>query len=154
MSEDAPSCRWLINGIEVDVMPTQEDILGFSNRWYLPAIENANYVELENELVIKLVTPPYFLATKIEAFKGRGKGDYMASHDMEDIITVLDGRREIVDEIKSSSDELKTFVSTTFRPFLTDRNFLDAVPGHLLPDSASQARLPLLIKLLEEIANL
>jgi predicted nucleotidyltransferase len=154
MSEDAPSCRWLINGIEVDVMPTQEDILGFSNRWYLPAIENANYVELENELVIKLVTPPYFLATKIEAFKGRGKGDYMASHDMEDIITVLDGRREIVDEIKSSSDELKTFVSTTFRRFLTDRNFLDAVPGHLLPDSASQARLPRLIKLLEEIANL
>ena len=152
MSEDAPSCRWLVNGINVDVMPTQEDILGFSNRWYLPAIENANYVEIEQELSIKLVTPPYFLATKIEAFKGRGKGDYMASHDMEDIITVLDGRREIVDEIKSSSDELKTFLSTTFRRFLADKNFLDAIPGQLLPDRASQARLPRRIKLLEEIA--
>ena len=154
ISEDAPLCRWLVNGIKVDVMPTQEDILGFSNHWYLPAIENANYVQLEKELTIKLVTPPYFLATKIEAFKGRGKGDYMASHDMEDIITVLDGRREIVDEIKSSSDELKTFLSRTFRIFLTDENFLDAIPGQLLPDHANQARLPRLLKILEEIANM
>jgi predicted nucleotidyltransferase len=154
ISEDAPLCRWLVNGIKVDVMPTQEDILGFSNHWYLPAIENANYVQLEKELTIKLVTPPYFLATKIEAFKGRGKGDYMASHDMEDIITVLDGRREIVDEIKSSSDELKTFLSRTFRIFLTDENFLDAIPGQLLPDHANQARLPRLLNVLEEIANM
>jgi hypothetical protein len=123
ISEDAPLCRWLVNGIKVDVMPTQEDILGFSNHWYLPAIENANYVQLEKELTIKLVTPPYFLATKIEAFKGRGEGDYMASHDMEDIITILDGRREIVDEIKSSSDELKTFLSKTFRIFLADEKY-------------------------------
>jgi predicted nucleotidyltransferase len=154
ISEDAPLCRWLVNGIKVDVMPTQEDILGFSNHWYLPAIKNANYVQLEKELAIKLVTPPYFLATKIEAFKGRGGGDYMASHDMEDIITVLDGRREIVDEIKNSSDELKTFLSRTFRIFLTDENFLDAIPGQLLPDQANQARVPRLLKILEEIANI
>jgi predicted nucleotidyltransferase len=154
ISEDAPLCRWLVNRIKVDVMPTQEDILGFSNHWYLPAIENANYVQLEKELAIKLVTPPYFLATKIEAFKGRGNGDYMASHDMEDIITVLDGRREIVDEIKSSSDELKTFLSRTFQKFLGDENFLDAIPGQLLPDHANQARLPRLLNVLEEIANM
>jgi len=154
ISEDAPLCRWLVNGIKVDVMPTQEDILGFSNHWYLPAIENANYVQLEKELAIKLVTPPYFLATKIEAFKGRGEGDYMASHDMEDIITVLDGRREIIDEIKSSSDKLKTFLSRTFRIFLADENFLDAIPGQLLPDQANQARVPRLLKILEEIANI
>jgi predicted nucleotidyltransferase len=154
ISEDAPLCRWLVNGIKVDVMPTQEDILGFSNHWYLPAIENANYVQLEKELAIKLVTPPYFLATKIEAFKGRGEGDYMASHDMEDIITVLDGRREIVDEIKNSSDALKTFLSRTFQIFLGDENFLDAIPGQLLPDHANQARLPRLLKILEEIANM
>jgi hypothetical protein len=66
ISEDAPLCRWVVDGIKVDVMPTQEDILGFSNHWYLPAIENANYVQLEKKLAIKLVTPLYFLATKIE----------------------------------------------------------------------------------------
>jgi hypothetical protein len=44
---------------------------------------------------------PYFLATKIEAFEGRGDGDY-AAPDMEDIITVwmVVGNRS---EIKNSS---------------------------------------------------
>lgn len=153
MSENAPVCRWLVDAIKVDIMPTQEDILGFSNRWYLPAIKNADYVELEKELTIQLVTPPYFLATKIEAFKGRGDGDYMASHDMEDIIMVLDGRPEIVSEIRNSSDDLKTFLSGTFRTLLTNGEFLDAILGHLPPDRASQARLPRLMQCLEEISR-
>ena len=153
MSENAPVCRWLVDAIKVDIMPTQEDILGFSNRWYLPAIKNADHIEMEKELTIQLVTPPYFLATKIEAFKGRGGGDYMASHDMEDIITVLDGRPEIVSEIRNSSDDLKIFLSDTFRTLLTNGEFLDAIPGHLPPDRASQARLPRLMKCLEEISK-
>jgi len=152
MSENAPVCRWLVDVIKVDIMPTQEEILGFSNRWYLPAIKNAEQLQLEKELTIKLVSPPYFLATKIDAFKGRGGGDYMASHDMEDIITILDGRPEIVSEIRSSSDDLKDFLSRTFRIFLENDEFLDSIPGHLSPDRASQSRLPLLIKRLEEIA--
>ena len=153
MSENAPVCRWLVDAIKVDIMPTQEDILGFSNRWYLPAINNADHIELEKNLTIRLVTPPYFLATKIEAFKGRGGGDYVASHDMEDIITVLDGRPEIVSEIRNSSDDLKIFLSDTFRTLLTNGEFLDAIPGHLPPDRASQARLPRLMKCLEEISK-
>ncbi len=154
ISEDAPVCRWLIDNIKVDVMPTREDILGFSNRWYLPAIRNAVYIDMDKELTIQLVTPPYFLATKIEAFKGRGGGDYMASHDMEDIMTVLDGRPEIVSEIASSPDDLKNYLSMTFRTLLANREFLDALPGHLLPDRASQARLPQLMKCLRLISNI
>lgn len=30
ISEDAPLCRWVVDGIKVDVMPTKKDILGFS----------------------------------------------------------------------------------------------------------------------------
>jgi len=154
MSENAPVCRWLVDVIKVDIMPTQEEILGFSNRWYLPAIKNAEQLQLEKELTIKLVSPPYFLATKIDAFNGRGGGDYMASHDMEDIITILDGRPEIVSEIRSSSDDLKDFLSRTFRILLASDEFLDSIPGHLSPDRASQTRLPLLIKRLREIAEM
>jgi len=154
MTENAPVCRWLVERIKVDVMPTQEEILGFSNRWYLPAIKEAVPVRLKDDLTIRLVTPPYFLATKIEAFKGRGHDDYMASHDMEDLITVLDGRPEIVSAIRASADDLKGFLSQTFRELLTNDAFLDALPGHLSPDRASQARLPLLIKRLREIAEM
>jgi predicted nucleotidyltransferase len=154
MGEGAPLCRWLVDGIKVDVMPTQEDILGFSNYWYLPAIKHAENIDLEKRLTIQLVSPPYFLATKIEAFKGRGGGDYMASHDIEDIITVLDGRPEIISEIRSSSEELQTFLAGTFRRLLTQEGFRDALPGHLPPDRASQARLPRLIKRLEDISEI
>jgi len=152
MGEGAPVCRWLVDRIKVDVMPTQEEILGFSNRWYLPAIQNSDKLQLEEDLAIKLVSPPYFLATKIEAFNGRGDGDYLASHDMEDIITLLDGRSEIVAEIGNASNDLKNFLSRTFRKLLVEEEFRESLPGHLLPDRASQARLPLLIKRLQEIA--
>ncbi len=154
MCENAPVCRWLIDRIKVDIMPTQEEILGFSNRWYLPAIQNATPLQLEDDLTIKLVSPPYFLATKIEAFNGRGGGDYLASHDMEDIITILDGRPEIVKEIRGSADDLKDFLSRTFRAFLANAEFRESIPGHLSPDRASQSRLPLLIKRLGEIAEM
>jgi predicted nucleotidyltransferase len=153
MQEGAPVCRWLIDQIKVDVMPTQSDILGFTNRWYLPAIKNSISVELEGAITIRLVAPPYFLATKIEAFRGRGGSDFMASHDLEDIITVLDGRQEIVSEIGASEDDLKRFLSDSFREFLSKDEFLDAIPGHLPPDRASQARLPYVVGRLKEIAG-
>jgi hypothetical protein len=91
-SEDAPVCRWLIDGIAVDVMPTDEEILGFSNQWYPQALRLATTMEIAEKMAIRVVTGPYFLATKIEAFYSRGKGDFIASHDMEDIVTLLDGR--------------------------------------------------------------
>jgi len=37
---------------------------------------------------IRLITAPYFLATKFEAFHGRGHGDVRGSHDLEDIVAV------------------------------------------------------------------
>ncbi len=151
--EGAPVCRWLVDGIIVDVMPTDEGILGFSNIWYLPAIQNAIQLELEEGLSINLLKAPFFLATKIEAFRGRGGGDYMASHDMEDIVTLLDGRPQILDEIRNSPEDLKGFLSRVFRSFLDTSEFRDALPGHLPPDQASQARLPRLIRCIEKIAE-
>jgi hypothetical protein len=78
----------------------------------------------------------------------------MASHDIEDIIAVLDGRSEIVTEIGNSSDDLKKFLADTFRLLLANSEFRDAIPGHLPPDRASQARLPQIIKRLEEITSI
>ncbi len=78
MQKDDPICRWHINDVIVDVMPTDENILGFSNRWYLPAIKNSVTIELEPNLEIQIVTAPYFLGTKLDAFFGRGRGDYLA----------------------------------------------------------------------------
>src|SRR2546430_12717957 len=70
-------------------MPTEEGILGFSNRWYREAIGAAREIALRDDLSIRLVTAPYFIATKYEAFIGRGRGDYLASHDFEDLMAAV-----------------------------------------------------------------
>lgn len=155
MEEDAPLCRWVIDDIKVDVMPTDEKILGFSNKWYSPAIRNAVEIPLlEKGIEIRIVTAAYFLATKIEAFYGRGKGDYMASHDMEDIITIIEGRLELINEVKESEINLKDFLAEKFQHFLKSEAFLEALPGHLPPDPVSQARMPKITAHMEEIATI
>ncbi len=152
-AEGAPLCRWMVDGIAVDVMPTDTDILGFSNQWYSQALQFATITEVAEDMTIRVVTGPYFLATKIEAFYSRGRGDFMASHDMEDIVTLLDGRPEIADEVRAAPDEVKVFLSRSFRDFLLKRDFLDSLPGYLLPDSASQRRIPLLMERIRAVAE-
>ena len=154
MQKDDPICRWYINDVIVDVMPTDEDILGFSNRWYLPAIKNSVTIELEPNLEIQIVTAPYFLGTKLDAFFGRGSGDYLASHDMEDIINFINGRVEVLEDIKNSEAELKDFIIKSLQGFLEDELFLDALPGHLLPDQASQGRRSIIMERIKKIVEL
>lgn len=152
-STDAPICRWTGFGVLLDVMPTDQSVLGFTNRWYAPAIERARKHELESGRTIRLVAPPHFVATKLDAFIGRGENDYVASHDLEDVISVIDGRPEIVAEIKDSDAELRQHIAGQFSALLDDRDFRDALPGHLPGDAASQARLPQNIERLRAIAD-
>lgn len=152
-TEDAPLCRWRHRELIVDVMPIDEDVLGFSNRWYGPAIEAAQNRSIADR-EIRLVTAAYFVATKFEAFHRRGGGDIVASHDLEDVVAVVDGRLEVVDEIAQSDREVRGFIASEFADLIRNKDFLEALPGFLLPDSASQARQPLLKKRIEAIAAL
>jgi hypothetical protein len=138
------TCRWNLDGITLDVMPTDESILGFGNRWYADAIRHSELVNLTDTLPIRIVSPVYFIATKLEAFFGRGQGDFWGSHDLEDIMTVIDGRPELVVELAGVGTELKGYISKTFTGLIGTEGFREAVAGHLPPDRASQERLPLL----------
>ena len=84
---EAVICRWRHGALVVDVMPTDAAVLGFTNRWYAAALAHATWVPLGTR-DIRLITAPYFLATKFEAFHGRGHGDVRGSHDLEDIVAV------------------------------------------------------------------
>lgn len=151
--ESGIRCRWAIDGLLVDLMPTDEAILGFSNRWYPDAIKHAVSETLSSSLEIRRVTAPYFIATKIEAFFGRGENDFVASHDFEDIVTVIDGRSELLEEIAHESEELQHFIHTTFQQWLKDRDFQSALPGHLPPDTVLQDRLPILLARIRNLAG-
>jgi len=152
-SEDAPICRWVAENIILDVMPTDSSLLGFGNKWYAFAADKAETVQLLSGRKIKMVSAPYFLITKLEAFDGRGKGDYLASHDIEDIIAVIDGRSEVVEEVKNSEPALVKELSARFQCLLNDSVFVDALYGHMPTDHASQARVSVIIRTIEELAD-
>ncbi len=135
-------------------MPLDEKILGFSNRWYVSAMASAQVHELEPDLRIRVVTAPYFCATKIEAFRGRGKGDYLSSHDLEDLITVVDGRPELPEELRAAPDDVRTYIAEAVGQMLETADFIDALPGYLLPDDASQSRITIVLERLKEISRI
>lgn len=151
---DAPICRWRIGNVAVDVMPTLEKILGFSNRWYPLALATAQPIALPSGRVIRLLPAPVFLATKLEAFDGRGKGDFLSSHDLEDLLAVIDGRASLLEECRVSPPELRAYLATRLAALLATRDFMDALSGHLPGDAASQARLPELHDKLHRISEL
>lgn len=153
MRADAPICRWKCKDVTVDLMPTDEGILGFHNRWYALAVESALTVTLPNQMKIKLIAAPVFIGTKLEAFKGRGNNDYMASHDLEDIITVVDGRQTLLEEIGQSPRVLREYLALEFKQLLANRDFMDALRGQLPTDIGSQARVPTLLKKLKALST-
>jgi hypothetical protein len=151
--EGAPICRWRRDDLIIDVMPTDERILGFSNRWYTPALASSQPMEIAG-LGLRVVTAVYFLASKLEAFHGRGNDDVMGSHHLEDLIAVIDGRLEIVDELGLAAPDVRSYIASELEQWLARREFIDALPGFLLPDSASQGRSKLLLDRMSALAGL
>ena len=148
----APLCRWRRDDLIVDVMPVNERILGFSNRWYPAAIETALSFNFAGHDV-RVVTPALFIATKLEAFHGRGGDDVWASHDLEDIIAVVDGRPEIANDIAAADAEVRGYIAAEIRALLENPDFAEALAGFLLPDRASQARRGLLEDRLRQLST-
>jgi predicted nucleotidyltransferase len=131
-SEDAPICRWRWkDGIKLDLMPTDPTILGFANRWFADAFVHASPCSLPSGKQIRVVTAPYFIATKLEAFRSRGAGDYMGSKDIEDLAAVLHGREEVVTDVLAASAELRAYLSEHAAKLLGSRAFRQSLEGHL-----------------------
>ena len=141
----APVCRWCLDDLIVDIMPTRGEILGFSAEWYPLAYETATPLALPDGKVIRLVTPACFLATKLAAFGDPGRRDPMASHDLEDLVYVIDGRREIIADLAAAPPDLKAYVADRLSQFLARDDADVLVAAHLMPDSKSQDRLPLVL---------
>lgn len=151
MDPGAPICRWVIDDCLVDVIPVGTGINAYKDRWSPAAIEQAQPVEFEPGLWIRHVTAPYFVAIKLETFGDRGAGNYQDSQDIDDIIQLIDGRPELIDELAASEPDLRAYVASEFRVLLESSRFLDAISAHLLPDAASQARELLILERMTHI---
>lgn len=124
-------CRWVHkpSGLLFDLMPVQPEVLGFSNRWYPYAVETAERVDLGEGVTIRLVSAAAFVATKLEAFASRGGGDFLSSHDLEDVLNIVDGREELADEVAAAPRELKEAVAAAFARLLAHADFANVLPG-------------------------
>lgn len=139
--EELPVCAMRLGDLRVDFMPAG-DSLGFVNRWYERAIATSTAHELDDNTTIKLVNPVYFIATKLEAWKGRGNGDPLESRDMEDILTLVDGREELVEEIQNAEADVQAYIAEEFLILLAPaRWFREAVLSQVEGDSDREALL-------------
>lgn len=148
----APLCRWQYEDITVDVMPCDESVLGFSNRWYAPGIANCIPYQLPSGRVIQIFSVPYLLASKIEAFIGRGQGSFYFSADIEDIVALLDGCSPLEAEVQHADIVVRTFLSEWFRS--SQEMLREIVPAFLSPVARNAGRGRLVLALVERLARL
>ena len=153
LEQGDPPYRWSMGALKLDIMPADETVLGFSSRWYPGALESAEERRLPSGVEIRLVTPAYFLATKLEAFEDRGRGDYYKSHDFEDVLSVVDGRSGIVADIAGAPAEVRRYIADVLGRLLTSSDFLNVLPGLVL-DGSPATRAPRVLEKLRQIADL
>ena len=153
LKQSDPPFRWMFAGLKLDVMPIDQAVLGFSNRWYESAMQTAVTVPLREGLSIRLVAATCFVATKLVAFLDRGKGDYLESHDLEDVLSVVDGRPALVDEFEHAAIELREYVAGIFALLLADEDFINALPGMVIEGSPAD-RSPVVLHRLRAIARI
>ena len=129
MADNTPPFRWYWQGMQLNLVPVDEKVLGFANRWYKAGFGAAVTATLPSGLQLRHLSAPYFMATKLEAFNDRGNNDVYLSHDLEDVITVVDGREELVNELAAAPADVRDFVSKTLRGILQRTDFINALPG-------------------------
>lgn len=137
-SDDAPICRWLADGIVVDVLPAREEVLGWRSQWFEQALQAAQVVDIEGCL-IKVVTAPFFVALKLEAFEDRGNSDFISSTDFEDVICLFNGRRNVVDEIMAET-VVCNGIRSKFSRYMQNADLEDAVLGFVQTESDPEER--------------
>ncbi|RYE50931.1 MAG: hypothetical protein EOP48_18995, partial [Sphingobacteriales bacterium] len=87
--------------------------------------------KIDDQHTVKIFTAPHFVATKLEAFKNRGKGDGRTSTDFEDIIYVLENRSKIWDEMIAADPELRSYLISEFNKLAQAEYLEEWIEGHV-----------------------
>ncbi|GAB3332664.1 hypothetical protein GCM10027299_39420 [Larkinella ripae] len=146
-------CRYIYQNIIVDVMPTESSSLGFSNKWYPEGVEQARPYEIDADHTVFIFTAPYFLASKLEAFKSHRHGhDIRGNSDFEDMIYIFDNREEVAGEIKKSPDSVRLYLVDELKKLLAHPSIYEGISVHLEP-ATSSLRTQRILKIWDEITR-
>lgn len=152
-SKGAPICRWIYQDILVDVMPSDSDVLGFSNRWYEEGIKNKISKNLPDGTEIFVFPPAYYLAAKIEAHKGRGGSDLRQSHDFEDIIYILENCSELLENIANANENVKAYLKEECSRLLKQEGLTEGIES-ALPYGSEEEVTEIIMELIQNIADI
>lgn len=125
------ACRYKMGDtIIIDIIPTNDPSIGFRSRWYPEGFSNSIKYE-DEELRINIFPAPYFIGTKLEAFKDRGNNDGRTSQDFEDIVFILENRSTIWDEINISDKNIKSYLIDEIKKLLTISDIFEWIDCHV-----------------------
>ncbi|HKX46945.1 MAG TPA: hypothetical protein VJP77_09610 [Planctomycetota bacterium] len=148
-----PLCRFRHPRLVLDLMPLDEGVLGFSNRWYASAVRSPLRRRLPSGAAISHIDAPHFLASKLEAFRSRGGGDYVTSADLEDVVVVIDGREAVGRELAAAPRALRQFVAEELDACTASRYFVEALPGYFAGEPDAGQRAGRLVERLRRLAE-
>ena len=149
--ESGVICRFKYGQTIVDIMPTEGKVLGFSNHWYPEGFKSAINYTIDLQHTIKIFSPPYFLAAKMDAFVDRGHGDGRTSSDFEDIVFLLEHRSAIWQECETAPLEVRTYLKTEFKKLLTNLFLEEWIDAHI--DFRSPPSTDYIIKRIQEFVS-
>ena len=147
--EDNVICRFRLEDLLIDVMSTQEVGWAPTNRWFLPGFKKAQNYDLE-DIKIRLMPMPYFLASKMEAFFDRGISDLYGSHDFEDILYIFNYSSNLVKQVLFADQDVKSYLKECVDRILGDEKIRGAIPAHLFYETADE-RLEIIVDKMKEI---
>ena len=151
--EGAPICRWLVEGVTVDAMPTEASVLGMASEWFHEAVTTAARMDLGDGVQAPVIKRPYFLATKLTAYRDRGAKDPYMSKDLEDIVTLFDGCRETDFLLGEGSSSLRNFITAGMQAHLENPEFVEAVEGCFRADPVSRERSQIVLERMRAISS-
>jgi hypothetical protein len=148
----APLCRWLCQGIKLDMMPIDERVLGFGNQWYLPGVAAAIDYRLPSGRPIRIFSLPYIIAAKIVAFQSRGKSQHYFSKDFEDLVALFNGAPNFLADIATADVEVRAYIIEWSGA--EQKNLNTIAPSFLSNAEQMAGRGRLLIDRISAVANL
>ena len=145
-------CSYKFQDIAIDIMPAEDSSIGISNIWYKPGFKYLQQIELPEGIKINVLPSPYFLATKLEAFKDRGQNDFYGSHDFEDIIYLIDNRTTIVEEVLAADEDVREYIKTELTTIKSHRQAGEILAMHIHP-LIREERFKMLMEKIEMITS-
>lgn len=150
-AEDNVICRFRFEEIIIDVMATRPIGWAPANPWFEAGIASALAINID-DVTIKILSLPYYLATKFSAFFDRGSKDPRTSHDFEDIVYLLNYTSYLKTAILNADKDVQAYLKHAFLEIIDSSILQEAVIGNLFYEN-QMARFNIILNRLKEITN-